>query len=418
MNLLLDYTDKQIRNVKITISGSKSESNRLLVLQQFYPNLSLVNISDSDDSKHLTHALSSRDKVVDISHAGTAMRFLTAYFSTREDKETVLTGSERMQNRPIKVLVDALRSLSADIEYVNKEGYPPLRIKGKKLTQHKVSINGNVSSQYISALLLIAPSLENGLEIELLEEITSRPYLEMTLTLLRELGISTSFKGNHIKILPKRNIEDKTIVIESDWSSASYFYSLVALSLVGTSITLSSYKKESLQADSSLVEIYMKFGVETTFQDNSITLIKTNVISSPSTTLRTGSDEKSQSINLDLKNAPDIAQTIAVTCFGLGLACNLTGLHTLKIKETDRLVALDNELTKLGADISVTDKSLHLKSSFMINKNCSISTYNDHRMAMAFAPLATKVPITIEDAAVVTKSYTSFWEDLEGVFSS
>ena len=259
MNLFLDYTHKQIEDVKVKISGSKSESNRLLILQQFYPNLNLENVSDSDDTKHLTHALNSEDELIDISHAGTAMRFLTAYFSTQEGRETVLTGSERMQNRPVKILVDALRNLDADIEYVDKEGYPPLRIKGKKLTKNKVSINGNVSSQYISALLLIAPSLENGLEIELLGEVTSRPYLEMTLTLLEELGISITFKENHIKVLSKKSIEDKTIIIESDWSSASYFYSLVALSEVGTIVELSSYNKASLQGDNCLVEIYKKF---------------------------------------------------------------------------------------------------------------------------------------------------------------
>ena len=412
MNLLLNYIDKQIHNTEIKISGSKSESNRLLILQQWYSNLQLDNLSDSDDTNHLSHALSSDKELIDIGHAGTAMRFLTAYFSVLKGREVILTGSERMQNRPIKVLVDALRNLGADIQYVDKEGYPPLMIKGKKITENKVSINGNVSSQYISALLLMAPSLENGLEIELLEEITSRPYLEMTLTLLEKLGVSTSFKENHIIVSPKSKIEDKTIVIESDWSSASYFYSLIALSDVGATINLSSYRKESLQGDSCLVDIYKNFGVETVFQDNSILLKKMNAIHSPDN----NRGEEYQLLELNLKNAPDLAQTIAVTCFGLGLPCNLTGLHTLKIKETDRLIALQNELQKLGAEIGITDKSLHLKSSLNIYKNCTIKTYNDHRMAMAFAPLALKVPINIEDAEVVTKSYTSFWENLESVF--
>lgn len=404
MNLFLDYTDKQIDSAKVRISGSKSESNRLLILQQLYPNLKLENVSDSDDSNHLTHALSSAEELVDIGHAGTAMRFLTAFFAAKEGRETILTGSQRMQNRPIKILVDALRDLDADIEYVDKDGYPPLRIKGKKLSKNTVQIHGNVSSQYISALLLMAPSLENGLEIELLGEITSRSYLEMTLTLLKELGIQYTFEGNLIIVLPKRTIEEKTIVIESDWSSASYFYSLVALSGLGATVTLTSYRKESLQGDSCLANIYTSFGVETKFKENSI-IIKKN--SKPNT----------QNLELNLVSAPDIAQTIAVTCFGLGIACNLTGLHTLKIKETDRLVALDNELSKLGATISVTDKSLHLKASPTINENCSIPTYHDHRMAMAFAPLALKVPITIEEADVVTKSFTSFWSAFESCFS-
>ena len=413
MNLLLNYIDKQIYNTEIKISGSKSESNRLLILQQWYSNLQLDNLSDSDDTNHLLHALSSDKELIDIGHAGTAMRFLTAYFSVLKGREVILTGSERMQNRPIKVLVDALRSLGADIQYVDKEGYPPLKIKGKKITENKVSINGNVSSQYISALLLMAPSLENGLEIELLEEITSRPYLEMTLTLLEKLGVSTSFKGSYIIVSPKNRVEDKTIVIESDWSSASYFYSLVALSNFGTTINLSSYRKESLQGDNCLVDIYKNFGIETVFQDNSISLKKINIIQSPDI----NREEESQLLELNLKNAPDLAQTIAVTCFGLGLPCNLTGLRTLKIKETDRLVALQNELQKLGAEVEITDKSLHLRSSSIIYKNCTIKTYNDHRMAMAFAPLALKVPINIEDAEVVTKSYTSFWEDIERSFA-
>ena len=404
MDLFLDYTDKQIDSAKIEISGSKSESNRLLILQQLYPNLNLENISDSDDSKYLKKALESTKELVDISHAGTAMRFLTAYFAAKKDREVVLTGSERMQNRPIKILVEALQVLGADIEYVDKEGYPPLRIRGKVLSQKKVQINGNVSSQYISALLLMAPSLDNGLDIELLGEITSRPYLEMTLTLLRKLGIQHSFEGNFIKISPKKTIEDSSMVVESDWSSASYFYSLIALSGKGARIQLSSYRKESLQGDSCLAEIYTSLGVETTFDKNSIILEKK---STPS----------AKHLELNLVNAPDIAQTIAVSCFGLGIACTLTGLHTLKIKETDRLVALDTELSKLGAKISVTNDSLHLKAGSVILKNKSIPTYHDHRMAMAFAPLALKVPITIEDADVVTKSFTSFWEDFERCFS-
>ncbi|MET2983688.1 3-phosphoshikimate 1-carboxyvinyltransferase [Aureibaculum conchae] len=406
MDLFLDYTDKQIVTSKVKISGSKSESNRLLILQQFYPNLTLKNVSDSDDSVHLTHALQSTKELVDIGHAGTAMRFLTAYFSVKEGREVVLTGSERMQNRPIKILVNALRMLGADIEYMDKEGYPPLKIKGKKITKQKVSIKGNVSSQYISALVLIAPTLENGLEIELLEEITSRPYLEMTLDLLNQLGIVTIWEENSIKIQPQESIKDKIITVESDWSSASYFYSLVALSEVGKSITLSSYNKKSLQGDSCLASIYENFGVVTEFNNNSIRLIKTNVIQSDS--------EESQSLKFDLRNAPDIAQTIAVTCFGLGMACDLTGLHTLKIKETDRLVALQNELQKFGAEVEITDKSLHLKISTKgFTKNVTVKTYNDHRMAMAFAPLALKVAFTIQDADVVTKSYVNFWEDLD-----
>lgn len=420
MNLFLDYTDKQIDSARIQISGSKSESNRLLILQQLYSNLKLENVSDSDDSKYLMKALQTKKETINIGHAGTAMRFLTAYYSTIDGRETVLTGSERMQNRPIEILVEALRKLGADIQYVDKEGYPPLRIKGKKLNKDSVQINGNVSSQYISALLLMAPSLENGLEIELLGEITSRPYLEMTLSLMKDLNISCTFNGNYITVLPKKIIDDTTVIVESDWSSASYFYSLIALSQKGASIELSSYKKNSLQGDSCLADIYKSLGVETSFGKNSIILKKTNVnLNSPKGQIykAKGSEQSSEiSLELDLRDAPDIAQTIAVSCFGLGIACNLKGLHTLKIKETDRLIALNNELTKLGADIYVTDKSLHLKAASIIHKNKSIPTYQDHRMAMAFTPLALKVPITIEEADVVTKSYTRFWKDFEKCF--
>ena len=387
---------------EIAISGSKSESNRLLILKQLIADLQIENISDSDDSKYLAKALTTSDELINIGHAGTAMRFLTSYFSIQKNREVVLTGSERMQNRPIEILVKALQDLGANISYEDKIGYPPIRIKGTDLVKDKVQINGNVSSQYISSLLLIASSLPNGLEIELLGKITSVPYINMTLSLLQELGIETEFIANKITVNSFKNSTPKKIVVESDWSSASYFYSLIALSEIGSEIKISSYKKNSLQGDSCLAEIYQHFGVGTKFNDNSISLKK----------LRQTSQN---SLRIHLKDAPDIAQTIAVTCFGLGISCDLSGLHTLKIKETDRLVALENELTKLGGIISVTDDSLHLEATTEIKKNIAIETYNDHRMAMAFAPLALKVPITILDANVVTKSYRNFWNDMQQI---
>ncbi len=338
---------------------------------------------------------------VDIHHAGTAMRFLTAYFSSQEGKEVVLTGSQRMTERPIKVLVEALQSLGADISYVKNEGYPPIKIKGKTLEKHKVSLPADISSQYISALLLTAPSLKNGLELQLIGKITSVPYIKMTLALLSQAGIENSFEGNTIVVKPKTLVPKMKMVVESDWSSASYFYSIVALCEVGTEITLSAYKKDSLQGDSVLAEIYTQFGVETLFDGHEICLKKNKEI------------VKGSSVSLDLANAPDIAQTIAVTCFGLGMACHLEGLHTLKIKETDRLEALKMELSKLGASIAVTDKSLTLKASQEIRKDVAIDTYNDHRMAMAFAPLALKQDLFINDAEVVSKSYPDFWNDLK-----
>ena len=406
MNLLLKSSSIQ-RPSSIKITGSKSETNRLLLLQALYPNLVLDNTSNSDDSEVMLKALQNsqlltpNSQLIDVHHAGTAMRFLTAYFSIQEEKEVVLTGSSRMKERPIKILVDALNQLGAEISYEENEGFPPIRIKGKKLTQNKVSLPANVSSQYISALLLIAPKLENGLELTLEGEITSVPYIKMTLALLNEIGVKTSFVGNKISVKPQFTIHNSQFTIESDWSSASYWYSIVALSEIGTQISLSSYKKNSLQGDSALANIYKDFGVETVFnEDNSITITKTK-------------NHQLSIVNYQLNNCPDIAQTITVTCFGLGIGCDLTGLHTLKIKETDRLEALKIELTKLGATISVTNESLTLVASNHINENIAIDTYQDHRMAMAFAPLALKISLTINQAEVVSKSYPDFWEDLK-----
>ena len=399
MNLSLDHTKSPKINGILTISGSKSESNRLLILQKLYPQLNIDNLSDSDDTHHLQEALLSTSNTIDIGHAGTAMRFLTAYFSVQENREVILTGSERMQNRPIKILVKALRDLGADITYKGKEGYPPLLIKGKELTNNAVRIKGNVSSQYLSALLLIAPKLSQGLHLNLVGEVASRPYLEMTLSLLSQMGISYTWKDNIISVLPIEKVVAKTIKVESDWSSASYFYSLVALSKEAQ-MTLTTYKKNSLQGDSALVPIYKSLGVTTTFEENSICITKNSKL-------------KTQNLKLNLVKTPDLAQTIAVTCFGLGIACELTGLHTLKIKETDRLVALKTELEKLGASVNITHESLSLKATKALKNNISIATYNDHRMAMAFAPLSLKVPLTIKEAEVVSKSYPRFWKDFD-----
>ena len=410
MNLLLKNSKLETRNSKLQITGSKSETNRLLLLKALYPNLILENTSNSDDSEvmqkalALTHHLTSTTQTIDVHHAGTAMRFLTAFFAIQEGIEVLLTGSSRMKERPIKILVEALNQLGAEISYEENEGFPPIRINGKKLIQNKVSLPANVSSQYISALLLIAPKLENGLELTLEGEITSIPYIKMTLALLNEIGVKTLFENNTIKVAHHpSSITHHSITVESDWSSASYWYSIIALSEVGTQITLSSYKVSSLQGDCALIEIYKDFGVETIFNnDNSISISKVNF-------------KNQKSLIFNLQSSPDIAQTIAVTCFGLGIECDLYGLYTLKIKETDRLEALKAELIKLGAEILVTNESLHLKPSTLINENIAIKTYQDHRMAMAFAPLALRVPITIEEAEVVSKSYPDFWIDLKKI---
>ncbi len=402
MNIKLQKSSLH-KQSNLAITGSKSESNRLLILQALYSNISIANISNSDDATLMQKALKSPDRIKDIHHAGTAMRFLTAYYATQNGEEITLTGSSRMQERPIKILVDALRQLGADIQYTNNEGYPPLQIKGQKLQASEVTLAANVSSQYISALLLIAPTLENGLTLTLDGKITSVPYINMTLSLLDELGVETNFEGNTITVARfEAKQEAKTFIVESDWSSASYFYSLIALSEIGTTIELSSYKKNSLQGDSCLAEIYQEFGVETVFSENKITLTKMQ-------------EATQETIKLDLKNAPDIAQSISVTAFGLQLSCEMVGLHTLKIKETDRLVALKIELEKLGASVAITDASLHLHKATSINENISIETYKDHRMAMAFAPLALRVPLVIEKADVVSKSFPDFWKDLEKI---
>jgi 3-phosphoshikimate 1-carboxyvinyltransferase len=402
MNIELHKSKTVNRKSKITITGSKSESNRLLLLQALYSKINIENLSNSDDSVLMQKALQSPEDVIDIHHAGTAMRFLTAFFSIQEGREIILTGSSRMQERPIQTLVEALQELGADISYEKNHGFPPLKIKGKQIIKNQVTLKANISSQYISALLLIAPKLKNGLELTLDGEITSIPYINMTLSLLNQIGVTTSFKGNTIVVKPFRtNLLAQTLLVESDWSSASYFYSIVALCDIGTEIKLSSYKENSFQGDSILANIYKKFGVQTTFKDNSIIIKKTN--------------QNQNSITLNLVKSPDIAQTIVVTCFALGVGCNLSGLHTLKIKETDRLLALKTEIEKLGGQIKTTEDSLQLFATKKMHENVAIATYNDHRMAMAFAPLALKVPIEIKDAEVVSKSYPMFWDDLKSI---
>ncbi|WP_405201454.1 3-phosphoshikimate 1-carboxyvinyltransferase [Dokdonia sp. LLG6352-1] len=392
----------------IQITGSKSETNRLLILQALFDGITLKNISNSDDAQVMQKALSSSDEVVDIHHAGTAMRFLTAYFSIQEGRDTLLTGSARMQERPMAILVEALQELGAQITFTHNEGYPPLQIKGKTLQRDEVTLKANVSSQYISALMMMGAKLDSGLTIHLDGKITSVPYINMTLALLHQLDIEATFEGQKIVIKPGRtSAVAREITVESDWSSASYFYSIVALSRKRNfntphTITIASYKESSLQGDAALREIYKQLGVVSSFAGDKLTLSLNQDFELPET------------ITLDLANSPDIAQTIAVSCLGLGVGCHLTGLHTLKIKETDRLEALREEITKLGGSIMVTDQDLTLlPQKATVNENITIATYHDHRMAMAFAPLALQVPLLIEDAGVVSKSYPDFWTDLE-----
>ena len=314
--------ETQICNGKIKITGSKSETNRLLLLKAFFKNFKIENKSNSDDSFVMESALNSTSDLIDIQHAGTAMRFLTAYFSQLEGREVVLTGSSRMQQRPIKILVEALKSLGANIEYEKEKGYPPLRIKGKKLYGGSISLPADISSQYISSLIMLGSVLDEGIEINLVGKVTSLPYVNMTLDLLTDLGVESDFKGQRIIVKNSNQIKNSVQIVESDWSSASYFFSIAALA-DQAHIYLKSYKKNSLQGDSVLRSIYKDLGVNSRFEGNNLILTKEKVL-------------LNKRIKWDLSNSPDIAQTIAVSCYGLGIGCDLEGLHTLKIKETDR----------------------------------------------------------------------------------
>ena len=395
-------------NKTIEIGGSKSISNRLLILNHLFENIMIENLSDSQDTQLLQTALNSNSEIIDIHHAGTAMRFLTSYYSILEGKTTILTGSERMKQRPVKSLVDALRDFGAEISYLENEGFPPLKIIGKKLEKSSITISANISSQFISSLILIGAKLDNGLEIILEGKITSRPYLEMTLKILRNLGISTNWEGNIIKIFPdiqtEKNSQLIKFVVESDWSSASYFYSLSAISR--ETVNLKSFRPHSLQGDSVLKEIYWTFfGVNTISEgaESKISLLPEHHFKFP------------EKIILDMNHCPDIAQTICVTATALKIPFEITGLSTLKIKETDRLFALKNELFKIGCIAETTDDSIISVKFFEPNENISIETYNDHRMAMSFAPFCLVKELNIENEGVVEKSYPEFWEDLKKI---
>lgn len=399
---------KLIGNQTIEISGSKSISNRLLILHQLFDNIEIKNLSSSQDTQLLEKALNSDSETIDIHHAGTAMRFLTSYFSIQDGKTVVLTGSERMKQRPIKSLVDALRILGAEISYLEKEGFPPLKIVGKKLEKNSVTISANISSQFISSLMLIGSKLENGLEIILDGKVTSKPYLEMTLKILRTVGITNHWEGNTIKIDPynhtEKHLQNIPFIVESDWSSASYFYSLAAISR--ETINLKSFKPYSLQGDSVLREIYWKyFGVNTISEgaEAKISLLPEHYFNFP------------EKIILNMNDCPDIAQTLCVTATAMKIPFEITGLETLKVKETDRLLALKNELFKIGCISEITDDSIISVKFFEPNESISIATYNDHRMAMSFAPYCLIKEINIENEEVVEKSYPDFWKNLKKI---
>ncbi len=387
-----------ISQKKITISGSKSISNRLLILQSIFPGITIKNLSTSDDTKHMYDALRSRSNKINIGHAGTAMRFLTSFFSIKKKSIVEIYGSKRMHKRPISTLVNSLKKIGAEIEYLENSGFPPLRITGKKLKSKKLKIDSSISSQFISSLLLISANIEGGLEIKMTGKDTSVPYIEMTIDLLKKIGVLVKFQNNIISVNQKYEINPIDITVEPDWSSASYFYSIVSLADIGYSLELTNFNSYSIQGDKRVSEIFELFGVKTTFLDKSIKLEKIT--------------KAKKIINLDLSGNPDLAQTIAVTCLALKISCKLTGLHTLKIKETDRIIALENEIKKFNVFPIVTNESIEFNASKAIFNATKILTYEDHRMAMAFACLAIKTDLEIEESGVVSKSYPEFWDDL------
>jgi 3-phosphoshikimate 1-carboxyvinyltransferase len=421
-NIILTKTSKSV-NGTVHLTGSKSECNRALVIEALSNGkVKVENISDAADTVTLAGILRSEIRgrklegitdshynseiehpksEINIGPAGTAMRFLTAYF-TLQDEEVLLTGSERMKQRPIGVLVDALRELGADIEYAENEGFPPIKIKGN-LSQvtNKIGIKGNISSQYITALLLIAARLPLGLELHIEGDLTSRPYVEMTLAMLQSAGIKHTWDGNIISIA-HQEFAPTSIHIEPDWSAASYWYAIAALA-DEAELFLTGLTQYSLQGDSVITEIMANFGITSQFKDGGVYLKK----------------EAKPIVRkiFDLKECPDLAQTVIVVCAALGHEATFTGLETLKIKETDRVKALQNELGKIGVRLIEKGQVYKLDcSGKFIPEQVFINTYDDHRMAMAFAPLALVIPkMEIEDADVVEKSYPAFWSDLEKV---
>jgi 3-phosphoshikimate 1-carboxyvinyltransferase len=428
-NIILTKKSKSVKGT-VHLTGSKSECNRALIIEALsHGKVKVENMSDAADAVTLAGILKSevgmpnsevlsgseskiiphstfrtpqlKQSEINIGPAGTAMRFLTAYFAL-QDEEVILTGSERMKQRPIGILVNALRELGAEIEYVENEGFPPIKLKGSlvQLT-NKISIKGNISSQYITALLLIAARLPFGLELHIEGELTSRPYVEMTLAMLQSAGIQHTWAANVINI-PHQEFAATSLHIEPDWSAASYWYAIAALA-DDADLFLPGLTQYSLQGDSVITEIMANFGISSQFKDGGVYLQK---------------EVKPLFRKIfDLKECPDLAQTIIVVCAALGHEATFTGLETLKIKETDRIKALQNELAKIGVKLIEKGQVYKLDcSGRFIPERVFINTYDDHRMAMAFAPLALIIPeLEIEDADVVEKSYPAFWKDLEKV---
>lgn len=395
---------------KIVLTASKSESNRALIIQKLAEFQSgqkiqvLTNISQARDTQTLQKLLQSNDKTLDVLDAGTTMRFLIAYFVATLQRK-ILTGSPRMQERPVKILVEALQNLGADISYLKNVGFPPVELHSFTQKQQHIQVQGNVSSQYISALLMIGPVLKNGLTLQLVGQLNSRPYVQMTLDLMQYFQVKHTWQNDIINIAPQK-YQMQPYIIEADWSGASYWYSFVGLSK-NADIELIGLQQNSLQGDKCIVNIAQRLGVHTTFTEKGVRLQKNKV------------QKPIKNLALDFSNCPDLAQTVVAWCVGADVSLKMTGLESLKIKETNRIVALQNEVRKFGFELTEDTSqatiiwTLHKQRTIKYAQPIFVNTYEDHRMAMAFAPLAHLHSLHIENPDVVLKSYPNFWQDLE-----
>lgn len=392
----IEHATGQVSTI-VGLPASKSESNRALIINACTHNqCDLINLSEARDTRTLRRLLQSGDEVLDVIDAGTTMRFLTAYMSVTGQRKT-LTGTERMQQRPIGILVEALKQIGADIRYKNIEGYPPLETYPFQYNNNNtINIRGDISSQFISALLLVSPLLPEGLKLNLEGKIGSRPYIEMTLALMENFGVKAEWTGNTIYV-PKQTYQPRTFHVESDWSGASYWYSIAALANEAE-IKLNGLKQHSLQGDSVIADFMPQLGVYTRYEENAVVLTK---------------GAHAAEFSYDFTHCPDLAQTIAVIGAAKGIKLHMTGLESLRIKETDRTAALQAELHKFGHTLSQDGENWTLTpNTHAASNNIVVETYDDHRMAMAFAPLALVQPVTILNPAVVDKSYPRYWEDL------
>lgn len=382
------------------LSSSKSISNRALILKFLSSSQSTVsNLSDARDTQLMIKSVDSPDKVIDVMDAGTTMRFLTAYFAT-SGKNKIMTGTARMKERPIGLLVDALRKLGVDIDYLEKEGFPPIETKGfkKQLTNH-IEIPGNISSQYISALMMVAPTLPLGLTLSLTGKIGSIPYIQMTASLMKEFGVAPKldFEKQVVEI-PSQAYRTAHVTVEADWSAISYWYGFTALAETAN-ITLPNVSEKSLQGDRVIADIMDLLGVHSTFSDNQLKLSKKDFV---------------KELKWNFIDCPDLAQTVLPICAAKGIRGEFVGLESLRIKETDRIAALQNELAKIGATLTEPETGKWILTPGKITgETITIDTYHDHRMAMGLAPLATLTDLIINEPAVVNKSYPGFWEDMK-----